>query len=325
MSRALVSTVLAAAVVAAASLAVSVGEFPVPPADVLPAVLGIGGDPALEFIVRTVRLPRVLTGALVGAALGLAGALFQGLARNPLASPDIIGVTAGASAAAVAVTVLGGAGTTATAAGAGGGALFAAALVYVLAWRAGLSPYRMVLIGVGVGAVLTALTSFLLTRSEIWDAQRAMIWLVGSLNARGWEHLVPVAVTLAVLLPAALALAAPLRLLQLGDDTARGLGLRVETTRAILLLAGVALTAVAAAAAGPVAFVALLAPAVARRLTRADVALLPSTLTGALLLVLADLAARTVASPTELPAGVVTGIVGAPYLLWLLHRANRLR
>lgn len=318
-----VSAGLAVVVAAALAVSVSVGDFPIPLADVVPAIVGLG-NPDSDFIIRTLRLPRALTGALVGAAFGLSGAIFQSLARNALASPDVIGITAGASAAAVAIIVWVGGSSTVVAGGALAGALVTAAAIYLLAYRRGVVGYRLVLVGIGVAALLSALTSYLLTRAEIFQAQRATVWLTGSLNGRSWDHVRPVAVALVLLLPVTLALGRQLRLLELGDDTAKGLGVRVERARGALITAGVALAAVATASAGPVAFVALVAPQIARRLVHAAGAtLVPSALTGAALVLLADGFARRALAPTELPVGVVTGIIGAPYLLWLLARANR--
>lgn len=314
---------LVAVIVVDAAVSVSAGDFPIPLADVVPAMLGFG-DPDSDFIVRTLRLPRALTGLLVGLAFGISGAIFQSLARNPLASPDIIGVNAGAGAAAVAVIVLGVGGGIGTSAAAFAGALVTSLAVYALAYRGGVTGYRLVLVGIGLTAMLSSVTSYLLTRADIYDAQRATVWLTGSLNGRGWEHVRPVGAALAVLLPAALLLGRHLRALQLGDDTARGLGVPVETARLALIVAGVGLAALATASAGPVAFVALVAPQIARRLTRAAaVAIMPAALTGAALVLLSDLVGRRAFAPTELPVGVVTAVVGAPYLLWLLARANR--
>lgn len=302
-------------------VSVSVGDFPIPLIDVIPAILGFG-DPDSDFIVRTLRLPRALTAVLVGAAFGLSGAIFQSLARNPLASPDIIGVTAGASAAAVFVIVFVGGSYLIVSAAAFAGALATAFAVYLLAYKRGMSAYRLVLVGIGIGAVLSALTSYLLTRAEIFDAQRATVWLTGSLNGRSWDHVRPVAAALLLLVPAVLALAQPLRMLQLGDDAARGLGLRVEWVRLALVVTGVALAAVATASAGPVAFVAFVAAPIARRLTRTSLTIVPAALAGSLLVLTSDLVGRRLFAPTELPVGVITGLVGAPYLLWLLARAN---
>ena len=323
----LVSVVLAVGVLVAFALSLSTGEFAIPLRDVLPAVVGLGGSDA-DFIVTTLRLPRALTGILVGVAFALSGALFQSLVGNPLASPDIIGITAGASTAAVLVIVGGSAlglatGLVAVPVAAFLGGLLTAALMYVLAYRHGLSAYRLVLVGIGLAAMLHSVTHFLLTRGDINDVQRATVWLTGSLNGRGWDQVVPLAVALALLVPAVLLLAGQLRALQLGDDTARGLGVPVERSRIALVVVAVACAAVATAAAGPIAFVAFVSAPIARRLVRSPLTLVPAALTGALLVLLSDLVARTVFSPTELPVGIVTGLVGAPYLIWLLARANR--
>lgn len=318
-----VSVVLAVATAVTFCVSISVGDFPIPLAEVVPAIFGYG-SPDSDFIIRTLRLPRALTAVLVGGAFGFSGAIFQSLARNPLASPDIIGITAGASAAAVFVIVLIGGSYVVVSTGAFVGALLTAAATYFLAYKRGVSSYRLVLVGIGVGAVLGSITSYLLTRAEIDDAQRATVWLTGSLNGRGWEHVRPVGLAMLVLFPAVLYLARPLRGLQLGEDTAKGLGVPVERSRAVLIVVAVALAAVATASAGPVAFVAFVAPPIARRLVNAPLTLVPAALIGALLVLLSDLVARRVFAPTELPVGVVTGIVGAPYLLWLLARANRI-
>jgi iron complex transport system permease protein len=322
-SRALVvSLVLAAATAVVFCVSIAVGDFPIPLRQVVPAVVGFG-DPDHDFVIRTLRLPRALTAVLVGSAFGFSGAILQSLTRNQLASPDLIGITAGASVAAVGVVVLIGGGTTLVSLGALVGALATAAVIYVLSYRRTVSAYRLVLVGIGIAAALQAVTSYLLTRAKVQDAQRAMIWLTGSLNGRSWDHVRPLALAMLALVPAVLLLAPSLRILQLGDDTARGLGVPVERARAALFILAVALAAVGTAAAGPVAFVAFGAAPIARRLARTPLALVPSALTGALLLLLADLVARRLFSPSELPVGVVTGVLGAPYLLWLLARSNR--
>lgn len=318
-----VSLALTVAGFMAFCISISVGDFPIPLADVIPAVFGFGGQDS-DFIVRQLRLPRALTAVLVGAAFGLSGAIFQSLARNPLASPDIIGITAGASASAVFIIVVVGGSGLMVSVGALVGALITAVAIYLLAYRRGVSSYRLVLVGIGISAMLAAVTSYLLTRAEIYDAQRATVWLTGSLNGRGWDQVRPVAASLIVLIPATLVLARPLRLLQLGDDTAKGLGVAVEPARAALVLVGVALAAVATAAAGPIAFVAFVAAPIARRLVNAPLAIVPAALAGAVLVLVSDIVARRVFAPTELPVGVVTGIIGAPYLVWLLARANRI-
>jgi iron complex transport system permease protein len=180
-----------------------------------------------------------------------------------------------------------------------------------------------VLVGIGLGAVAVAITSYLLTEAEIFEAAEAVVWLTGSLNAAGWETVVPLAIVVAVLAPAALAMAGRLRALQLGDDTAKALGVGVERSRLALLLAAVALAGVGTAAAGPVAFVAFLAPPIARRLVRTPLTLVPAALVGALIVLAGDLVGRRLFAPTEIPVGIFTGLCGAPYFLWLLARANR--
>jgi iron complex transport system permease protein len=319
----IVTAALAGVVVVAFCVSISVGDFPIPLREVVPAILGAGTDDS-EFIVRTLRLPRAITGVLVGVSFGLSGAIFQGLARNPLASPDIIGIDAGASAAAVFCIVVLDATAGVTSAGALVGALAAAVAIYVLAWTSGVSPYRLVLVGIGIAALLTSTTQYLLTRAEIFDAQRAVVWLTGSLNGRGWEHVRSVLVADAVLIPVLAVLAGSLRTMQLGDDAAKGLGVRVERDRLAVVLIAVALAAMATAAAGPVIFVAFVAPPIARRLTRDPLAFVTAALVGAAVVLLSDLVARRMFAPTELPVGVVTGVVGAPYLLWLLARTNRM-
>jgi iron complex transport system permease protein len=317
---------LVVAMVAAGTFAwsLAVGDFPIPLGDVLASLAGAGSDDA-RLIVHALRLPRGLTALLVGAAFGLSGAVFQRLLRNPLASPDIIGINAGAAAGAVFVIVVAGGSSGLTTVGAFAGSTLTAGAMYLLAYRHGVTGYRFVLVGIGISAMAIALTRFLLTRAEIHDAQRATVWLTGSVNGRGWEHVRPVALALAVLVPVTIALARQLRLLELGDEAARGLGGRVEAARGALVIAGVGLAAVSTASAGPVAFVALVSPQLARRLVGARSAgLLPAAACGALLVVASDLVARRLFAPTELPVGVMTGVLGAPYLLYLLARANRI-
>jgi len=318
----LVCGVLSAVLVAAFCVSISVGDFTVPLDDVIAAIFG-GGSEDAAFIVRTLRLPRALTGVLVGVAFGLSGAIFQALARNPLASPDIIGIDAGAGAAAVFCIVVLDTTAAITAGGALGGALVAALAIYLLAWKSGVSPYRLVLVGIGVAAVLTAVTQFLLTRAEIFEAQRAVVWLTGSLNGRGWDDVRTGLVAVVVLVPALALLVGSLRTMQLGDDAAKGLGVRVERDRLLLVFVAVAFAAMATAAAGPIIFVAFVGAPIARRLTHDPLAMWTSALVGAVVVVLSDLVARRLFAPTELPVGVVTGVVGAPYLLWLLARTNR--
>ena len=225
-----VTSVLVAVALVVFAWSLAVGEFPIPLGDVVSTLAG-RGQPDTDFVVRTLRLPRGLAAVLVGAAFGLSGAIFQRIARNPLASPDIIGVTAGAAACAVlTIVVLDGTASQVTI-GALVGATVTSIAVYLLSYRGGVTGYRLVLVGIGVTAMLTSVTSYLMTRAEIYDAQRAMVWLTGSLNGRGWDQVRPLAWALALLLPVALALGRHLRMLDLGDDAAAGLGTRVEGVR----------------------------------------------------------------------------------------------
>ena len=318
-----------AALVLLSAVSMGRGDFPIGVVDVLRTLAGLGEGPQ-EFIVFELRAPRVVVGVLVGLALGVAGALFQTFARNPLASPDTLGITTGASAGAVAAIVLSGG----TSAGAimGGlgvplaallGALVAGLLLFVLTWRAGVDGYRLVLIGIALWSVGTALTDWLLTNADIYDAASAYVWITGSLNARTWDDALPVAVALVVLLPLALACSRLLAVLQFGDDTARALGVRLAATQTAVVLLAVGLVAFAVSAAGPIAFVALIVPQIAVRLTGGSrPPLLASGLLGALLVVGADLVTRTVL-PQALPVGILTAAIGAPYLLWLLVRGRR--
>lgn len=315
--------VLAVVVFATFCVSLSLGDFKIPVIDVVKTLFG-GGDRATEFIVNRLRLPRALTGLLVGTALGLSGAIFQSIARNPLASPDIIGVTYGASAFAVFAIVTLGLTGVAVSAFAIVGAVLTAFIMYVLAWRHGVSSYRLILIGIGIGAIATSITSYLLTKARVEIAQQALIWLTGSLNGRDWSNVRSLAITFVVLLPLMAFLVRQLRILQLGDETAYGLGLRVEVARLGLIVVAVLLAAVATAAAGPIGFVAFVAPPIARRLTRSPgPAMITSGLLGALVVGLSDLVAQHAFGETQLPVGVVTGVVGAPYLMFLLARANR--
>lgn len=318
------SGVLAAAIVAIGCWSISVGDFPIPISEVVRAVFATASDDA-EFIVQTLRLPRVLTAIMVGAAFAISGGIFQSLANNPLASPDIVGFNSGAALGAVFMIVLvEGAGSLEVSFGAIVGGVGTAVLVYVFAYKQGVHGYRLILVGIGIGFAVSAVVNYLITRAQIYEAQRAAVWLTGSLNGRGWEHVRPVGFGLLVLVPIAAVLARRLRLLELGPDTAAALGVRVGRARLGLVLVGIALAALATASAGPIAFIALVSPPIARRLVRSPgFTLVPTALVGALLTVTADLVARRIMAPTELPVGIATAVIGAPYLLWLLTREIR--
>ncbi len=307
-----------------ALVATTVGEYPVPLATVLDTIAGNGTLITYDIVV-THRLPRGLTGLCVGAAFGTAGGVLQRVAHNPLVSPDVIGINAGASAGAIFVIIGFGASMAWVTSGALLGAAVAAFAVYAVAYRNGFSGYRLVLVGIGVTAILSAAATFLLSRADINAAYQAAVWLVGSLSGRSWPDLVPVAAGLCLLLPVVLALVRHLQMLELDDDLAKALAPRVGRARIVLLGCAVALSSVATAAAGPVGFVALVAPQIVRRLLRErSPGLLASAGTGALLVVAADLVARTAFAPHELPVGVLTALVGAPVLIGLLLHGNRI-
>lgn len=307
---------LAGALAVASILSLSLGDYRLSPSEVWLALFGQGEG---AFVVGTLRAPRLLTGAAAGACLGLSGAIFQSLARNPLASPDVIGFTQGAALGAVAVIAFSGAGGAWIAFGAMGGGLSAALLVGALAWKGGLRVWRLLLVGIGVGHALYAGIDFAMTRTDHFGATAATQWLAGSLNARLWSHSAIAGAGLALLGPMALALSRALDQLEMGDEAAASLGVRVGGLRLAAVIVAVLLCAVAVSVAGPVAFVAFVAGPLGRRLARASgAALVPAALTGALLLVLADLAGRTAFAPMQLPAGLFTAAFGAPYLLWLL-------
>ncbi|MEU0088258.1 iron chelate uptake ABC transporter family permease subunit [Streptomyces sp. NPDC006274] len=318
---------LAAVAASVAVVLIGSGDFPMSFGDVVGTLLG-NGTAAQEFIVQDVRLPRVLVALLVGASLALSGAVFQSLSRNPLGSPDVIGFSQGSTAGALTVIVLFGGGSLAVAGGAIAGGLVTGVAVYTLAWKRGVQGFRLVLVGIGVAAMLTAVIHFLITKANLVDATRATLWMTGSLDGRDWVQVWPLAGMCAVLMPVVLAHGRPLRMLEMGDDAAYALGVPVERTRVVLMGSGVLFMAVATAAAGPIAFVALSAPQLARRLTRSPGPnLAAAAVMGAALLLVADWIATNAFGDRMLPVGVVTAVLGGGYLLWLLvteRRAGRI-
>ncbi len=308
--------VLAAFVMAV--LLIGTGDFDIAPWDVVQTLLG-NGTPAHDFIVNDLRLPRVLVALLVGAALGMAGAVFQSVTRNPLGSPDLLGFSYGSAVGALVVIILLKGSATEVAAGALLGGLLAGAAVYLLAYKRGIHGYRLVLVGIGASAMLLAVIQYLITKAQLVEASRAMVWLTGSLAGRDWAQVWPLLATCAVLFPLVLGQSRALRMIEMGDDAAYAVGVRVERTRLLLMLAAILLTTAASAAAGPISFVALAAPQLARRLTGSPGAnLLSAALMGSVVLLLSDWASQRAFGADQLPVGVVTGLVGGVYLLWLL-------
>ncbi|MER7762299.1 iron chelate uptake ABC transporter family permease subunit [Streptomyces sp. NPDC097619] len=313
-----VGLLLTAAVLVVAVLLIGTGDYRIAPLDVVRTLMG-DGLPSDEFIVNDLRLPRVLVGVLVGAALGMAGSVFQSVSRNALASPDVLGFSYGSSVGALVAIILFHADAGTVAAGALAGGLLAGAAVYLLAWKQGVHGYRLVLVGIGFSAMLLAGVQYLLTKAQYVDAARATVWLTGSLAGRDWAQVRPLLGTCAVLFPLVLSQGRALRVMEMGDDAAYALGVRVERSRLLLMLAAIVLTAAGTAAAGPLAFVALAAPQLARRLTRSPGANpLSAALMGAFLLLISDWGAQRAFGADQLPVGVVTGLVGGIYLLWLL-------
>ncbi|WP_024804715.1 iron chelate uptake ABC transporter family permease subunit [Nocardia sp. BMG51109] len=317
------------------ALDIAIGEYRIPLGRVLDVLTG-GGTRAQRFIVLESRLPRAVTAVIAGAALGLAGAVTQSILHNPLASPDLLGITSGASFAAVATVTSTGAATGAGAALGLGvplaalcGGLLTAVAIYLLAWKrtrdgaSGPTGMRLVLIGIGVNGLLLSGVSWLLTRATLTDATRSQLWLTGSLDGADGTRAVTAGIGLVLVLAVTVGSTRTLAALRFGSDTSRALGVRLQAQQALLLGAAVVAAALATAAVGPVAFVGLLAPQIARRLLRAPgEPVFGSALVGALIVVGADVIARTVV-PVDLPVGIVTAALGGPFLLLLLVRTNR--
>ncbi len=315
--------ILAALTLAVTAWALALGDYPLTMAQVWAALTN---DPDAGFA-RTVvvewRAPRAVAAAVFGAALGASGAVFQSLTRNPLASPDIIGFSAGSYTGALIVIILIHGTYLQLAGGAIVGGMLTAALVYVLAWRRGVQGFRLIIVGIAVSAILGSFNTWLMLTAELEVAISAAVWGAGSLNGTGWTQAAYGSIIIGLLL---LAMVAPaLAQLALGDDAAKATGTRAEPVRLAVMVIGVALVAVVTAAAGPITFIALAAPQIARRLARTPgVTVAPAAFTGALLLAGADITAQHLL-PVTLPVGVVTVVVGGAYLVWLIIREVRRR
>ena len=327
----LAAALLVAFTVAVLIVSINYGQYNMTPLDVVQTLLGLNRDHAdyrnFSLVVFTFRLPRILVAFLVGAALAAAGTIMQGITRNPLADPYLLGVSGGASVTAVAVIVwLDNVPISLLPFAAFAGGVIEALAIYLFAWRRGsTSPMRLILIGIGIGAMVSAVTTVMLLFGNINDVQQAYVWLTGSVYGSNWEQVRALGAWLLVLLPLAFVLARGLNLLNLGDDNAKGLGMRVERGRGVLLLISVALTAATVAVAGTIGFVGLIAPHVTRRLVGPmHEGLLPvSALFGGALVVAADLVGRWAVAPSELPVGIVIAMLGAPYFAYLLVRSRK--
>ncbi|WP_096190180.1 FecCD family ABC transporter permease [Evansella halocellulosilytica] len=320
---AFIIVILLLAVLFACIIGPSLGYRLLSPVEVIQTIFGNSNEGS-EFIVFHSRLPRTLVSLLVGAALGVSGVILQGVVRNPLAAPDIIGVTGGASVAAVGfLTFLSGTvsiGWLPVAAITG--ALLVSFLIYILAWKSGITPIRLVLIGIGISAIMGAGTTFMIVASSAITANQAYLWLTGSIYGASWDDIYAMLPILLLFIPITLIFSNSLNSQQLGDDTAAGLGVRIQVDRLILLFISVVLAGSAVAIAGAIGFVGLIAPHIARTLVGRTYGslIIASALVGALLLFAADLTARTMFYPVDIPAGVFTAGIGAPFFLYLLYR-----
>lgn len=307
------------------AFALTQGEYDIPLDQLIDALRGTGSDGVLR-IVNEWRLPRVVIAIVAGVALGISGAIFQSITRNPLGSPDIIGFNSGAFAGALIVTLVIGGNYAGMVTGALVGGLLTALLVYVLAYKRGMQGFRLIVIGIAVSAVLNAFADFLQLRAELNAAIAASAWGMGDLGNLGWSEVGPVTLAVAVLIPIVAFFSGRLRMLELGDDSASALGIPVERTRLALVIIGVAFVATITAVAGPIVFVALAAPQIARRLVKAPgLPLIPAAVVGAVLLLASDIIAQRIVAPEQLPVGAVTVTLGGVYLIVLLLSQSRKR
>ncbi|CNK51165.1 iron-enterobactin ABC transporter permease [Yersinia alsatica] len=318
----IVSSLLLLACLLGALLALMIGTLSLSPQQVLDALLGHTSG-AANIIVNQWRLPRAVMALIFGAALGISGAIFQSLVRNPLGSPDIIGFNAGAyTGALVAITLFNG-NYFEIASSALGGGLLSAIAVYLLAYRQGIQGFRLIIVGIAIGAMLTAFNTWLTITASLEAAMTAAAWGAGSLNGLTWAKGLPSVIFILIATLAAMLLSRRMPLLEMGDDAAGALGVPVEKTRLGLMAIGVILMAAVTAAAGPISFIALAAPQIAKRLAgTSSVTLTTSALMGAFLLIAADLCSQHLFAPNQLPVGVVTISIGGLYLIWLLIRES---
>ncbi|RKN84730.1 FecCD family ABC transporter permease [Paenibacillus ginsengarvi] len=318
----LVAAILAAILIAVVIASAAIGSMRISPLSVLQILFG-GGDEGEATVVLQFRMPRIVVALLVGMLLAASGAILQGMIRNPLASPDIMGITGGASAAAVAfITFMPLASIAYLPLAAMLGAIVATAVIYVLAWKKGVSPMRLVLIGIGIEATMKAATTLMIVRSQFYSASKALTWLTGTVYGSSWSNVLTLLPWTLVLLPLAFFMGRTLNVLQLGDDTAAGAGSRVDRDRLLLLLLCVGTAGAAVAVGGAIGFVALLAPHAARKLVGSSFGglIVASMLLGGIIVTAADLIARTAFAPLDLPVGIFTSLIGAPFFLYLLYK-----
>lgn len=321
----IVTAVLLALALLLGVVAMQVGTVRLSFAEVVSAVFGIDPDPKHTQIVHRIRLPRVVTAIFCGAALGVSGAVFQSVSRNALGSPDVIGFTTGAATGAISQIVLFQAEPVQVSIGAVAGGLGTALIVYLLSVKGGVTGgYRLILVGIGVGSILGAVNGLMLVLGDLDNAVAANMWLAGSLSARNWTHAIPVMAGTVLLIPIVAALARRTSLMEMGDDLAQQLGVRVERTRVWMMVLAVLLAGLAVGAAGPIAFVALAAPQLVIRLARTrGMPVVSAAAMGACILVAADVLSQTLPFDATVPIGRMTGIIGGLYLIWLLTRSKQ--
>ncbi|WP_412767988.1 FecCD family ABC transporter permease [Halobacillus yeomjeoni] len=309
----------------------SLGEIIVHPLNVLQVFFG-GGEEYDRLIVQTLRLPRIIIALFVGTALAVSGAILQGMIRNPLASPDLVGLTGGAGVGVVAfLAIFSNEDHALTVSikwmplSAFAGAILIGLLVYFLAYKNGLSPMRLILIGIGISAFTQAIITMLMILGPIFRASQANVWLTGSVYGSNWDEVKIIVPVVAALLLLSHLLARRMNAQELGDETAVGIGVHLERDRRLFLIIATALTGIAVSFAGGVGFVGLMAPHIARRLVGSNYgSLIPiSAVIGAILVMGADLIGRTLFLPLEVPAGVFTASIGAPYFIYLLVTSNK--
>lgn len=311
-------------------ISTGLGDMKISPLNVIKVFFGSGTEME-RLVIQSFRLPRILIALIVGMSLAVAGGILQGIIRNPLASPDILGITGGAGVAVVSFLAFFSDKNNALTVSiqwmplaAFIGAAIVAILVYFLSWKNGVTPIRLVLIGIGISALMQALTTIMMISGPIYRASQANMWITGTVYGSNWTNVMTLAPWAVIFLLLSFAMARNINIQELGDEIATGIGGSVGKQRFLLLMISTALIGSSVAFAGGIGFVGLMAPHMARRLVGSDFgALLPvSALIGAILVMLADLVGRMILAPIEIPAGVFTAGIGAPYFIYLLFKTR---
>jgi iron complex transport system permease protein len=321
-----VTLILLLIALALASLAMTLGKVGVPLDDLLPSMFGLSEERKHNSVVQNIRFPRVLAALAAGAALGVSGAVFQSVSHNALGSPDIIGLTTGAATGAISQIIFFQAGPIQVTIGALIGGVGTALAIYLLSLKGGVTGgFRLVLIGIGVGALLSSLNSLMIVRGDVDNAFTANVWISGSLDDIKWAQALPAFIVTLIVVPLVALAAQRATLLEMGDDMARQLGVHAEHTRRILMLLAVILASVATSAVGPITFIALASPQLAKLLTRSkEFSVFSAAAMGSCLLMIAHVVTAVLPVSVNLPIGQVTGLIGGVYLAWLLTRSKQL-